>query len=122
MFELFDEWYDIQDKENAIEFENVKGNVRFDNISFRYRDTGDEVLHNISLDVEQGQTIALVGTSGGGKSSLISLIPRFYDVSAGSVLIDGVNVQDVSLKSLREQIGIVYRIISYSAVQSGKIF
>lgn len=107
MFELFDESYDILDKNNAIELKSVKGNVRFDHISFRYRDTGDEVLHDISLEVPEGQTVALVGTSGGGKSSLISLLPRFYDVNTGAITIDGYNVQDVTLKSLREQIGIV---------------
>ncbi|MEW9670664.1 ABC transporter ATP-binding protein [Ammoniphilus sp. 3BR4] len=107
MFELFDETYDIQDKENAVELKQVRGRVVFDQVSFRYRETGDEVLHDINLVVEEGQTVALVGMSGGGKSSLISLIPRFYDVTGGAVYIDGHDLRDVTMKSLRDQIGMV---------------
>lgn len=107
MFELFDETYDIQDKENAVGLKQVRGRVVFDQVSFRYRDTGDEVLHDINLVVEEGQTVALVGMSGGGKSSLISLIPRFYDVTGGAVYIDGHDLRDVTMKSLRDQIGMV---------------
>jgi ABC-type multidrug transport system fused ATPase/permease subunit len=107
MFELFDEKYDVEDKPNAIELKDVKGRVVFEQVSFRYRESGDEVLNSINLVVEQGQTIAVVGASGGGKSSLISLLPRFYDVSEGRLCIDGYDIRDVSLKSLRDQIGLV---------------
>lgn len=107
MYELFDESYDIEDKKDALVLGKVKGRVVFDQVGFKYRDTSDEVLTNINLVVEEGQTIALVGTSGGGKSSLISLIPRFYDVTEGAIYIDGCDIRDVTMKSLREQIGIV---------------
>lgn len=107
MFELFDESYDINDKKDALILSSVKGRVVFDQVGFRYEDIGDKVLTNIQLVVEEGQTIALVGTSGGGKSSLISLIPRFYDVTEGAIYIDGCDIRDVTMKSLRDQIGIV---------------
>lgn len=107
MFELFDESYDINDKKDALVLSSIKGRVVFDQVGFRYEDIGDKVLTNIELVVEEGQTIALVGTSGGGKSSLISLIPRFYDVTEGAIYIDGCDIRDVTMKSLRDQIGIV---------------
>ncbi len=107
MFELFDETYDINDKKDALVLSSIKGRVVFDQVGFRYEDIGDKVLTNIELVVEEGQTIALVGTSGGGKSSLISLIPRFYDVTEGAIYIDGCDIRDVTMKSLRDQIGIV---------------
>lgn len=98
---------DIADKENAEELKQVKGNISFENVSFHYEETQEEVLSNINLQVEAGQYIALVGSSGAGKSTLCSLIPRFYDVSSGRVLIDGKDIRDVTLKSLRNNIGIV---------------
>ncbi|RKD21020.1 multidrug ABC transporter ATP-binding protein [Ammoniphilus oxalaticus] len=107
MFELFDETYDIQDKQQAVELKTVKGDVSFDRVSFRYQEAGDEILHQICLEAQAGQTIALVGPSGGGKSSLVSLLPRFYDATAGTVSIDGHDIQDVTVKSLRRQIGMV---------------
>lgn len=98
---------DIADKENAEELKQVKGNISFENVSFHYEETQEEVLSSINLQVEAGQYIALVGSSGAGKSTLCSLIPRFYDVSSGRVLIDGKDIRDVTLKSLRNNIGIV---------------
>ncbi|MFJ5622661.1 ABC transporter ATP-binding protein [Peribacillus loiseleuriae] len=107
VFELVDEKYDIDDKKGAVELKQVAGEITFDNVSFAYADNEPEVLKNIHLDVNEGETIALVGMSGGGKSSLISLIPRFYDVSKGRILIDGKDIRDFKVRSLRDKIGMV---------------
>jgi len=107
MFELFDEKYDIENKAYAIALPPVKGQVTFNDVSFRYNDEGRNVLSNIDFSIQPGQTAAFVGMSGGGKSTIISLIPRFYDVLSGSIKIDGHDVRDVTLETLRGQIGIV---------------
>ncbi|CAD2080119.1 putative multidrug export ATP-binding/permease protein [Phocicoccus schoeneichii] len=107
VFQLVDVEYDIQDKKDAYEIQNVKGEISFDNVSFRYNEYAEDVLSDINLDIEVGQTVAFVGMSGGGKSSLVSLIPRFYDVTSGSVKIDGQDVRDITLHSLRDNIGMV---------------
>lgn len=113
MFEFIDEQYDIVDKPNAQELPinpvtgRVRGEIRFDNVSFAYRDESTYVLQEINLTINPGETVALVGMSGGGKSSLISLLPRFWDVSEGRITIDGVDVRDVKLHNLRSHIGIV---------------
>ncbi|MFZ3578005.1 ABC transporter ATP-binding protein [Virgibacillus sp. DJP39] len=107
VFEFLNEKYDIVDKKDAKAISNVKGNVDIENISFRYSDDEPEVLKNVSLNVNRGETIALVGMSGGGKSTLISLIPRFYDVTEGSIKIDGTDIRDVKARSLRDNIGMV---------------
>jgi ATP-binding cassette subfamily B protein len=98
---------EIQDSPHAIEIKNVQGNVEFRNVGFRYRDDHAHVLTNISLEVKAGETLALVGSSGVGKTTLCSLIPRFYEVTEGEVLLDGINVKDIKLSSLRENIGVV---------------
>lgn len=98
---------DIKDSENAKELPPVKGDIVFDNVSFTYEKEQDEVLSNISLEVKAGSYMALVGSSGAGKSTLCSLIPRFYEVTGGTITIDGYDIKDVTLKSLRNQIGIV---------------
>ncbi|HSK88657.1 MAG TPA: ABC transporter ATP-binding protein [Anaerolineales bacterium] len=98
---------EIQDTANAIELKNVQGNVQFKNVGFRYRDHHAHVLKNISLKVKAGETIALVGSSGVGKTTLCSLIPRFYEASEGEVLLDGINVKDIKLSSLRRNVGVV---------------
>ena len=98
---------DIQNSANAIEIRNVQGNIEFRNVGFRYRDDHAHVLKNISLDVKAGDYIALVGSSGVGKTTLCSLIPRFYEVSEGEVLLDGVNIKDITLHSLRRNVGVV---------------
>jgi ATP-binding cassette subfamily B protein len=98
---------DIQDKKDAIRLENVRGDIRFDDVSFKYNDTAHRVLRHINLDVKAGSYVALVGSSGGGKTTLCSLIPRFYDVTGGRISIDGIDIRDVTVKSLRENIGIV---------------
>lgn len=97
---------EIIDKEDAMPLENVQGHISYQNVSFRYSDDS-AVLHNVNIEIEAGKTVALVGPSGGGKTTLCSLIPRFYDVTGGSVCIDGQDVRDVTLKSLRSVIGIV---------------
>lgn len=98
---------DIQDSPNAKPIEQVQGHVRFENVGFRYNRNHSSVLKNINLNVKAGETIALVGSSGVGKTTLCSLIPRFYDVSEGAVLLDGINVQDIRLSSLRRKVGVV---------------
>jgi ATP-binding cassette subfamily B protein len=98
---------DIQDSANAIEVRNVQGNIEFRNVGFRYRDDHAHVLKNISLQANAGDYIALVGSSGVGKTTLCSLIPRFYEVSEGEILLDGLNIRDVTLRSLRQNIGVV---------------
>lgn len=98
---------DIKDKEDAIEFEKISGNITFENVSFKYEDTTENVLSNVNIQVSAGEYIALVGTSGAGKTTLCSLIPRFYEVSTGSVKIDGVDVKDVKMNNLRQNVGVV---------------
>ncbi len=107
VFEFIDEKYDIKDKPNAKPLNQVDGKVEFDHVSFRYEEEEEIVLRDISLDVKQGETVALVGMSGGGKSTIISLIPRFYDVTGGRILIDGHDIRDVQARSLRDKIGMV---------------
>jgi ABC-type multidrug transport system fused ATPase/permease subunit len=105
--ELMDEPYDIQDSPQAKPIERVEGRIVFDNVCFRYQDTTDWVLNRIQLSISPGQTIAFVGMSGGGKSSLISLIPRFYDIQEGKILLDNTDIKDITIQSLRSQIGMV---------------
>ena len=98
---------DIVDSPNAVPLENVRGDIVFDDVSFKYKDGQHRVLRHINLDVKAGSYVAIVGSSGGGKTTLCSLIPRFYDVTKGSISIDGKDIREVKLKSLRENIGIV---------------
>jgi len=98
---------DIKDKEDAVELKDVRGDISFENVSFQYEENTERVLKNINLNVPAGSYMALVGSSGAGKSTLCSLIPRFYDVTGGAVKIDGKDVRDLRLKSLRDHIGIV---------------
>ncbi len=98
---------DLQDKEGAPALENVQGRIDVDKVSFAYDNDENNVLHEVSLHVAPGETVAVVGPSGGGKSTLCNLIPRFYDVQAGSVSIDGHDVRDVTQRSLRRNIGVV---------------
>ncbi|PAQ15617.1 multidrug ABC transporter ATP-binding protein [Bacillaceae bacterium SAOS 7] len=107
VFDLLDETYDIKDKEAAITCEGVKGHIVFDSVDFAYDEEEKDVLQQIQLDVKAGETVAFVGMSGGGKSSLVSLIPRFYDVTAGRILLDGTDIRDFKVRSLRDNIGIV---------------
>lgn len=98
---------DITDSPNAKELINAKGDITFENVSFRYEDDSETVLSNLNLHVKEGEYVALVGTSGVGKSTLCSLIPRFYDVTEGQILLDGTDIRKFTLKSLRNNIGIV---------------
>lgn len=106
-FEIMDAEIDIFDNPGATDIGEVKGDVTFDHVGFTYMDDGTEVLSDINLEVKAGENIALVGPSGGGKTTLCNLIPRFYDTTKGSIRIDGKNIKDVTLHSLREQIGFV---------------
>ena len=97
---------DIKDSESAKAYDDIAGDVEFDNVCFGYND-GTDVLKNVSFKTTAGSYTALVGPSGAGKSTLCSLIPRFYDVDSGRILIDGHDIRDITLKSLRENIGVV---------------
>ena len=98
---------ELKDKEDAVELQNVRGEIEMKDVSFSYERDDTEVLHHVNLHVAPGETIAVVGPSGGGKSTLCNLIPRFYDVTEGSVTIDGLDVRDVQQRSLRRNIGVV---------------
>ena len=98
---------DIKDKEDAQSLDRVKGEIQFEDVSFHYSENKENVLSHVNLDVKPGEYVALVGSSGAGKTTLCSLIPRFYDVTGGAVLLDGIDIRDVKLKDLRRQIGIV---------------
>jgi ATP-binding cassette subfamily B protein len=97
----------IDNKPNALMLREVRGEIEFKQVSFRYEDHLNHVLANLSLRVQSGEYVALVGPSGAGKTTLCSLIPRFYEATSGEVLLDGINVRDIDLRSLRNQIGIV---------------
>jgi len=98
---------DISDSENAGELSEVCGDISFKNVSFSYSGNSDEVLSDINIDIKKGQNIAIVGPSGSGKTTLCNLIPRFYDISCGEITIDGISIKDITLKSLRNSIGVV---------------
>lgn len=105
--EIMDIEPDIEDAADAVELTDVRGDISFRNVSFQYADGGERVLNNVSLQVQAGSYMALVGSSGAGKTTLCSLIPRFYDVTEGSIEIDGKDIRHVTLKSLRNHIGMV---------------
>ncbi len=107
IFEVIDAQSDIQDKPGAITLPEVEGRVTFEKVSFRYAGSDQNVISDLSFEAQPNQTVAVLGKTGAGKSSIINLIPRFYDVTEGSVKIDGHDVRDVTLESLRAQIGIV---------------
>ena len=107
VFEILDAKNDVVDKPGALDLPNLRGHVRFEQVTFRYFDSGEAVLSEVDLEASPGQTVALLGATGSGKSSIINLIPRFYDATEGRVLIDGHDVRDLRIESLRSQIGIV---------------
>lgn len=108
VFELFDLVPYIRDEENAIEIHGLRNDIFFNNISFEY-EPGVPVLKNVTLKVNKNETLALVGNSGGGKSTIVSLLPRFYDVTKGSIEFDGIDIRHFKLESLRKQISFVFQ-------------
>ncbi len=107
VFEILDAKNDVVDRPGAQPLSSIQGTLAFEDVTFRYFDSGEPVLSHISFVAQPGQTVALLGATGSGKSTVINLIPRFYDVSEGKLTIDGTDVRDVTLDSLRRQIGIV---------------
>lgn len=107
IFEILDVVPEIADVPDCVKFEEFRSDITFENVDFRYKDNDEKILKNINLVAKKGETVALVGNSGGGKSTLVNLIPRFFDVDAGMITIDGINVKDYKIKSLRKKIGIV---------------
>lgn len=98
---------DIKDEPDAVSMTSSKGDIEFKNVSFSYEEQGDKVLSNISLHMKAGEYVAIVGPSGAGKTTLCSLIPRFYEIDSGSICIDGTDIRNIKLNDLRNQIGIV---------------
>lgn len=108
VFSTFDDELPLKEKENAIVLKGVNDSIEFENVTFEYvKDT--PVLKNINIKVKAGETLALVGNSGGGKTTFVSLIPRFYDIIGGQILIDGVNISNLTLSSLREKVAVVFQ-------------
>ncbi len=105
--EIMDEPVTIKNCEYSEELTDVKGEIELDNVTFRYSENGNDILHNVNLHISPGENIAIVGPSGGGKTTLCNLIPRFYDIADGNILIDGKNIKEITLKSLRDNIGVV---------------
>ena len=108
IFELFDYYPEIKDSENPVELAELKNSIKFNDVSFEYI-KGQEVLKTVNLEVKKGETVAIVGASGCGKSTLANLLPRLYDVKSGSILIDGINIKNIKLSSLRKLISIVFQ-------------
>lgn len=107
IFEILDATNDVTDKPGARELDQIQGRVAFEEVTFRYFESGDPILSDVTFVAEPGQSVALLGATGSGKTTIINLIPRFYDASQGRVTIDGQDVRDVTIESLRRQIGIV---------------
>lgn len=107
IFEILDAKNEVENKPDARELRQIRGQVQFENVTFRYFKGGEPVLNHVSFEAQPGQTVALLGATGSGKTTIINLLPRFYDVTEGCVMIDGQDVRDVTIESLRSQIGIV---------------
>ena len=107
VFEILEIEPGINDRENSINFEEFKNDIVFSDVEFSYKDSNEKILKGINLNVKKGETVALVGNSGGGKSTIVNLIPRFFDVTGGNITIDGIDIRDYKVKSLRKKIGIV---------------
>jgi ABC-type multidrug transport system fused ATPase/permease subunit len=106
IYEILDAESAVKEKPNAVELKNVKGNVRFDDVSFGY-DAISPVLANINIEAKPGAVVALMGPTGSGKTTVVNLMPRFYDATGGTITIDGIDIRDVTLSSLRNTIGTV---------------
>ncbi|MFC3418538.1 ABC transporter ATP-binding protein [Salinicoccus hispanicus] len=107
VFQLFDEKYDVKDRPDARKLEHTDGNIEFQDVGFSYNGEDADTLSHINFNVQSGETVAFVGMSGGGKSTLVTLIPRFYDVTSGKVKLDGTDIRDYTIESLRNKVGIV---------------
>ena len=108
VYEIINTKNKIIENENSIELSDFKNSITYKNVSFSYNSNPDKkVLKKVDLNIEKGKTIALVGQSGSGKSTLVDLLPRFYDTTDGSILIDNINIKDLTIKSLRSKLGIV---------------
>ena len=107
IFEILDTRSEIENRPGAVELDGISGHVQFEQVTFRYFKGGEPVLSDVTFEVQPGQTVALLGATGSGKTTIINLLPRFYEVSEGRVRVDGHDVRDVTLESLRAQIGIV---------------
>ncbi|MCQ4924229.1 ABC transporter ATP-binding protein/permease [Tissierella carlieri] len=105
--EIMDIEPDIIDRENAMELKDVKGDIEFNNVSFSYNNGKNTVLSNMNLSIDAGKTVALVGPSGAGKTTLCHLIPRFYEIEEGEILLDNIDIRDIKIKDLRKKIGLV---------------
>lgn len=105
--DLMDEPETIFDSASATELTDISGNIDYENVTFSYSAAGEKVLSDVTLNIKKGQNVAIVGPSGAGKTTLVNLLPRFYDTTGGNIFIDGINVKDVTLKSLRKNIGVV---------------
>ncbi|WP_411842276.1 ABC transporter ATP-binding protein [Salinicoccus sp. HZC-1] len=107
VFQLFDVKYDVKDREDAKELKHTDGNIEFSNVGFDYDGEDTNILKDINFNVKSGETVAFVGMSGGGKSTLVTLIPRFYDVTEGKVMLDNTDIRNYTIESLRNNIGLV---------------
>ena len=106
-YEIMNVPANIKDSDDAQELKNVRGDIKFEDVTFRYTDEDGDVLSHINLTVNSGENIAFVGPSGGGKTTLCNLIPRFYDIQSGKITVDGYDIKSLTLKSLRDNIGVV---------------
>ena len=106
-YEIIDTPIDIKDKPNAIDIAQASGNIKYENVTFNYNENQADVLKNINIEIKKGENVAIIGPSGGGKSTLCNLLPRFYEVEKGAIYLDDININDIKLHSLRKNIGIV---------------
>lgn len=107
IFETIDEPIDVKDKEGAIEMPEIKGNIEFKNVEFKYEENGNPILNGITFEAKKGESFAIVGPTGAGKTTIVNLLSRFYNINSGEILIDGINIEDVTIKSLRTQMGVM---------------
>ncbi|MDE6357808.1 MAG: ABC transporter ATP-binding protein/permease, partial [Eubacteriales bacterium] len=107
IFETIDEPIDVKDKDGAIEMPEIEGNIEFKNVEFKYEEDGNPILNGITFKAKKGESFAIVGPTGAGKTTIVNLLSRFYNINSGEILIDGINIEDVTIKSLRTQMGVM---------------